>query len=51
VAQFDTLRLKLIKIAARVIEMKTRIKIHLPSAAPCQEITSFILGRLPRLVT
>jgi hypothetical protein len=51
VAQFDTLRLKLIKIAARVIEMKTRIKVHLPSAAPCQEILSFILGRLPRLVT
>jgi hypothetical protein len=51
VAQFDTLRLKLIKIAARVIEMKTRIKVHLPSAAPCQEILSFILGRLSRLVT
>jgi hypothetical protein len=51
VAQFDTLRLKLIKIAARVIEMKTRIKVHLPSAAPCQEILSFILGRLQRLVT
>ncbi|NLH80099.1 MAG: IS1380 family transposase [Phyllobacteriaceae bacterium] len=51
VAQLDTLRLKLIKIAARVIEMKTRIKIHLPSAAPCRDILSFILGRLPRLVT
>jgi len=51
VAQFDTLRLKLIKIAARVIEMKTRIKVHLPSAAPCQEILRFILGRLPLLVT
>jgi hypothetical protein len=51
VAQFDTLRLKLIKIAARVIEMKTQIKVHLPSAAPCQEILTFILGRLLRLVT
>ena len=26
-------------------------EIHLPSAAPCQEIMRFILGRLPRLVT
>ena len=51
VAQFDTLRLKLIKIAARVVEMKTRIKVHLPTSAPCQEILSFILGQLPRLVT
>ena len=30
VAQFDTLRLRLIKIAARVVEMKTMIRIHLP---------------------
>ena len=30
--QFDTLRLRLIKIAARVVEMKTRITVHLPSA-------------------
>src|SRR5208283_5930403 len=29
VAQFDTLRLKLIKIAARVEEMKTQIRLHL----------------------
>jgi hypothetical protein len=29
-AQFDTLRLRLIKIAARVVEMKTMIRVHLP---------------------
>lgn len=51
VVQFDTVRLKLINIAAGVIETKTRIKIQLPSAAPCQEILSFILGPMPRLVT
>ena len=28
VAQFDTLRLRLIKVAARVVEMKTMIRIH-----------------------
>ncbi len=50
-AQFDTLRLRLIKLAARVIEMKTIIKLHLPSTAPCQEVLRCVLGRLPRLVT
>lgn len=31
-AQFDTIRLKLLKIGARVSELKTKIKLHLPSA-------------------
>ena len=34
VAQFDTLRLRLIKIAARVIELKTMIRLHLRPPAP-----------------
>jgi hypothetical protein len=51
VAQFDTLRLRLIKTAARIVEMKTKIKIHLPSSAPDQAIWHLALGRLPRLVT
>jgi hypothetical protein len=38
VAQFDTLRTRLIKLAARVVEMATRIKIHLPSACPDKAI-------------
>ena len=33
-AQFDTIRLNLIKVAARVTEMVTRIKVALPSAFP-----------------
>jgi hypothetical protein len=33
-AQFDTIRLALIKVAARVTEMKTRIKVALPTAYP-----------------
>jgi hypothetical protein len=33
VAQFDTLRLRLIKIAARIVDMKTKINIHLPTSA------------------
>ena len=51
VAQFDTLRLRVVKIAARIVEMKTQIKIHLPSSAPDQAIWHLALGRLPRLVT
>jgi hypothetical protein len=51
VMQFDTLRLRLIKFAARVVELKTQVKIHLPSSAPDQAIFAMLLERLPRLVT
>jgi hypothetical protein len=51
VAQFDTLRLRLIKIAARVVEMKTMIRIHLPTSCPAQDILRLALARIPRLVT
>ena len=51
VAQFDTLRLRLIKIAARVVEMKTMIRVHLPTLCPAQDILHFVLERIPRLVT
>ena len=51
VMQFDTLRLRLIKIAARVVELKKQIKIHLPSSVPDQRIFHLALDRLPRLVT
>jgi len=36
-AQFNTIRLRLIKIGAQVRELSTRIKIHLPSSYPLQE--------------
>jgi hypothetical protein len=51
VAQFDTLRLRLIKIAARVVEMKTQIRLHLPTSCPDQDILRIVLGRIHRLVT
>ena len=51
VMQFDTLRLRLIKLSARVVELKMSIKIHLPSSAPDQAIFAMLLDRLPRLVT
>jgi hypothetical protein len=50
-AQFDTLRLRLIKIAARIVEMKTMIRIHLPTSCPAQAIMPLALSRIPRLVT
>jgi Transposase DDE domain group 1 len=50
VAQFDTLRLRLVKIAARVVEMKTMIRVHLPTSCPAQHILYYALGRIPRLV-
>ena len=44
VAQFDTLRLRLIKIAARVVEMKTMIRVHLPTSCPAQDILALRSG-------
>jgi hypothetical protein len=46
-AQFDTIRLRLIKIAARVVEMKTRITLHLPSSCSAAPLMRLILERLP----
>ena len=49
-AQFDTLRLRLVKLATRVVALKTRVMLHLPSACPDQAIARLALERLPRLV-
>jgi hypothetical protein len=51
VAQFDTLRLRFVKIAARAVEMKTMIRVHLPTSCPGQQMLRYALGRIPRLVT
>lgn len=48
-AQFDTIRLCLIKVAARVTEMVTRIKVALPSAFPYQAGFATLAGRIPTL--
>lgn len=36
-AQFDTIRLKILKIGARVIQLSNKIKIHLPTSYPYQD--------------
>jgi hypothetical protein len=50
-AQFDTLRLRLIKLAARVEMLKRKLRLHLPRSAPNQTIFACVLTRLPRMVT
>ena len=49
VAQFDTLRLRLVKLATRVVAPKTGVMLHLPSACPDKAILRLALERLPRL--
>jgi hypothetical protein len=48
-AQFDTIRLALIKVAARVTELKTRIKVALPSGYPHQQSWALLAGRAVKL--
>jgi hypothetical protein len=48
-AQFDTIRLNLIKVAARVTEMVTRIKVALPTAYPYQAGFAMLAGHIAKL--
>jgi hypothetical protein len=47
-AQFDTLRLTLVKVAARVTEMATRIKLSLPSSYPYRRSLVLLAARAAR---
>ena len=44
-AQFDTVRLALIKVAARVTELNTRIKVALPTCYPYQQSWARLAAR------
>ena len=48
-APFDTLRLALIKVAARATEMVTRIKVALPACYPHQTSWARRAGRAVKL--
>ena len=48
-AQFDTIRLALVKLAARVTEMATRIKLSLPSCCPYRDDLMMLATRLHKL--
>lgn len=41
-AQFDTLRLRLLKVAARIVEKATRIRVVLPTNCPDQALFRFL---------
>jgi hypothetical protein len=44
-AQFDTIRLALIKVAGRVTELATRIKVALPSSYPDRDSLILLAAR------
>ena len=50
VAQFNTIRLRLIKLAVRIEVLKTQVRLHLPRATPDQALFALLLTRMPRLV-
>jgi hypothetical protein len=50
-ARFDTLRLRLLKLAAQVVTLKTRVMLHLSSACPYQSVLRLALGRMARLIS
>ena len=45
-AQFDTLRLHLVKLAATIVEKKTRIVMTLPASCPRQSLIRFLFDAL-----
>jgi hypothetical protein len=45
-AEFATIRLRLLKIAARVVEGVARIRVYLPTACPNRDVFRAIAGRL-----
>ena len=49
VAQFDTLRLRRIKLAVSIKVLKTQVCLHLPRATPDQALFALLLTRMPRL--
>ena len=51
VAQFDTLRLRLIKLAARVEVLKRKVMLQLPRSTANQGLFACALARLPRMLT
>ena len=48
-AQFDTIDLCLIKVAGRVTEMVTRIKVALPTTYPYQIGFAMLAGQIAKL--
>ena len=47
--QFDTLRLAFVKVAGRVTELVTRIKVALPSSYPDRDTLALLAARVATL--
>ena len=47
-AQFDTVRLALIKVAGRITELATRIKVALPSGYPERDSLVLLAARVAK---
>ena len=45
-AYFDTLQKRLLKVGARVEEIRTKVKFHFPSSFPLQQVYGYMLARL-----
>lgn len=44
-AEFTTLRLRLVKLAARIVETATRLRVHLPTGCPDQALLGLLAIR------
>jgi len=47
-AQFDQMQIRLLKVGARVEELKTKVKLHFPSAFPLKDLYQTVLANLSR---
>ena len=47
-AQFDQIQLRLLKVGARIDELKTKVTFHFPSAFPLKEVYETVLSNLSR---
>ena len=45
-AYFDTLQKRLLKVGARVEEIRTKVKFHFPSSFPLKQVYGYMLARL-----
>src|SRR6266581_8777669 len=47
-AQFNQIQIRLLKVGARVEELKTKVKFHFPSSFPLKELYETMLSNLSR---
>lgn len=47
-AQFDQMQIRLLKVGARVEELKTKVQFHFPSSFPLQELYKTVVTKLAK---